>query len=285
MKRRGIVSLVVIYITLVGLQACATLKMTYNWADYLVFWRIDSYFDVSGVQEEFLEAKLDKLHQWHRREELSRYVAFLEETQTRIQDGIDGDDLDWFNQRIRDLNANIARFVADDTVEFLSSLSNDQIAYLEKTLSEENEERLEEIQRTETEKIEELYEKVIETVEDWIGDLSEDQKKAIADKIAVDKHAETIWFNHRFTSQKRFIHLLKKEKSAESLRQPILEWYLNPERFYSKEYTAVVKERRIRNNAFIVFVDRMATKQQREYAIEQINQYKNQLLELYNEKS
>ncbi|MBL6964883.1 MAG: hypothetical protein ISR55_13760 [Bacteroidetes bacterium] len=284
MKNRKILMLICFSMLLLGIPACTSIKMTYNWADDLIYWRIDGYFDVSSSQKEFLERKLDNLHKWHRQVEIPKYIAFLEEIKTRLQNGIDMDDMVWYGRELKQFNKNLATFIAQDTAEFLASLSLEQIEYLKNKLDEDNEERMEKIKQIEEEAKAEATEKAIKSATDWWGDLSEDQKKVIEDSIVVDKKGQMVSYNHRIKSQQKFINLLKEKIPVDNLREQLLDWYLNPAQFYTREYLNIVIKRRNRKSNFMK-IDSLATQEQREHIIDKIDSYKTQLQELYTKNS
>ncbi|MBT4638860.1 MAG: hypothetical protein HN945_16160 [Deltaproteobacteria bacterium] len=285
MKNRKILMLIGVSMLLLGMQACTSIKMTYNWADYLIYWRLDSHFDISSSQKEILEKKLDNLHTWHRQVELPKYIVFLDEIKIRLQNGIDKDDMAWYGRELKQFNINLANFIAQDTAEFLTSLSSEQIAYLENKLNENNEERMEKIEQTKEEAKAEAIEKGIESATEWWGDLSEDQKKVIEAGIVIDKKSQMVAYNHRKKSQQKFINLLKEKIPIADLREQLLDWYLNPGQFYTQEYRSIAVKRRNRNNDNLVKIDSLATQKQRAHLIDKIDSYKKQLQELINEKT
>ena len=59
------------------LAGCSTTKLVYDYGDKYLLWQLDSYFDLSNKQEEWLEERI-KLHmEWHRSQELLSYKIFL----------------------------------------------------------------------------------------------------------------------------------------------------------------------------------------------------------------
>lgn len=74
MQRLLVAHLLIVAILLVG----CTASFTYNRLNWLIPWYVDGYVDLTREQREVLEGKLDPLLQWHRREELVRYVAILD---------------------------------------------------------------------------------------------------------------------------------------------------------------------------------------------------------------
>lgn len=60
-----------------ALAGCSAVKLAYNQADTLLFWRLDSYVDVSSEQAPRVRASLAEYHHWHRRTQLPVYADLL----------------------------------------------------------------------------------------------------------------------------------------------------------------------------------------------------------------
>ncbi len=268
---------------LVALQSCISLKTWYNMSDYYIDYQLDRYFNVTSTQEDFLDIGIDKLLTWHRREELPKYMVFLEGVKKRVKVGLTVEDLQWFNEEIKRFNANFACFLADDTAEFLSLLSEEQIQHLEEELVAYNEELLEKIEQPESEIREESIKKTIESIEQWLGDLSAMQKKKIEDLYVVSRGRTVAYYKQRLASQKRFVAVLRVGKSTSELRETVLELYLNPQKYYSKEYKKLAEARRVRNDQLILAIDKMATEEQREHMIALLDNYIREIADLHKE--
>lgn len=62
------------------LQACSAIKLGYQQLPTLSYWWLDSTVSFSGNQTPAAKEAIDKLYQWHRREELPAYAALLQRT-------------------------------------------------------------------------------------------------------------------------------------------------------------------------------------------------------------
>ena len=70
-------TILVLFSLLGALTACSRLSLTYNFADWIVYWKIDKYFDVSSQQKPLLNSRLAHFHSWHRQKEIPHYVRFF----------------------------------------------------------------------------------------------------------------------------------------------------------------------------------------------------------------
>ena len=59
------------------LQGCSAVKLAYNQAPQLVYWRLNNYFNLTEAQADRLRSELGDLHQWHRDQMLPQHAALL----------------------------------------------------------------------------------------------------------------------------------------------------------------------------------------------------------------
>ena len=74
--------LLLVFVT--ALTACSLVRVAYEQAPNLVFWRIDSYVDVDGEQSPRLRDAIERWFAWHRRSELPVYAALLWRAQREV---------------------------------------------------------------------------------------------------------------------------------------------------------------------------------------------------------
>jgi hypothetical protein len=90
----------------VGLFAgCSATRLAYNNAPDLVYWWSDGFFDWNQPQSTLLRNDLDKLQQWHRRQELPGYATTLNALQAAVLKEIQADQVcaltDYLQQRLQ----------------------------------------------------------------------------------------------------------------------------------------------------------------------------------------
>ncbi|MDN3920159.1 DUF6279 family lipoprotein [Roseateles violae] len=76
---------VLILLAALLLQACSAVRLAYNNADSLLYWRLDNYLDFSSEQAPRVRAELRQYQQWHRREQLPRYAETLRRIAPQLQ--------------------------------------------------------------------------------------------------------------------------------------------------------------------------------------------------------
>ncbi len=71
------------------LQACSTVKITYNQAHELAYWYLDGYVDFNASQSLLLKEELAKLQTWHRQTQLPGYIETLQKLKQKMPGEID----------------------------------------------------------------------------------------------------------------------------------------------------------------------------------------------------
>lgn len=263
--KKGVILVVGIFL----LSGC-TLKLMYEYADWVLPWVIDDYFDLTAEQDEFLDQKIKQQLAWHKMSELPMYAQFLKEIKQKGEDGLIATELDWVYGRVDHLRKNIVRQLSSDTADFLANLTKQQIQYLEVQLLEYNESAQERLAMPVEERKQERAERTLEFLEEWVGTLSEEQKTQITQwSLALpDSLERRIQF--RKQRQQEFVALLKNNHTAQTIEAHLLQWYLDIEAGYPPEYRKFLESRRLVVSEMILKIDQLLTPEQRQHAIGKI---------------
>ena len=109
---------------LVALVAgCSALRLSYSQADTLLAWRANEYFDLNPLQRDDLNERLERLHAWHRYEQLPDYAAFTSAAIARARHGLKHDDLVWFIEGLKARYRVIINHGSTDAAEMLATLA------------------------------------------------------------------------------------------------------------------------------------------------------------------
>ncbi|MET0517976.1 MAG: DUF6279 family lipoprotein [Burkholderiaceae bacterium] len=85
------------------LAGCSALKLSYNNADTLLYWRLDSYVDLSREQAPRVRESLRQYQRWHRQTQLPLYADLLQRIRPQLAGPVSTEQAcAWFEQ-IRDL--------------------------------------------------------------------------------------------------------------------------------------------------------------------------------------
>ena len=254
------------------LAGCSTTKLVYDYGDKYLLWQLDSYFDLSNKQEEWLEERI-KLHlEWHRSQELRSYKKFLIDIQNRAKNGLTMEELDEGFSRYEAKQQRLFERLIPDEALFLKSLSSEQINNMESKMLEENEEMIENNENM-SELIQERRENFLEQMEEWFGEFSPEQMIQI-------NEWQVNWFvestspfeermKYRIKSQTQILALLRSFPDGQELEKWMRKW----SKSWGRDKNSDRKARILRNKNRILQVDKFINPEQREHAIRELDNW------------
>ena len=116
------------------IAGCSAAKLFYGYGDLIASWQLDSYFDLTKEQDDWVEDRMRMHLEWHRNEELPRYRRFLLDIQKSAKDGLTMSELDEGYSRFGTKVGRIFERLIPDASLFLSEISPEQINNLELSL-------------------------------------------------------------------------------------------------------------------------------------------------------
>jgi len=254
------------------LAGCSTTKLVYDYGDKYLLWQLDSYFDLSNKQEDWLEERI-KLHlEWHRSQELRSYKKFLIDIQNKAKNGLTMEELDEGFSRYEAKQQRLFERLIPDTALFLKSLSSEQINNLESKMLEENEEMTEKNENR-SELIQERRENFLEQMEEWFGEFSPEQMIQI-------NEWQVNWFvestspfeermKYRIKSQTQILALLRSFPDGQELEK----WMRNWSKSWGRDKNSDRKARILRNKNRILQVDKFINPEQRQHALRELDDW------------
>lgn len=254
-------------------SSCISVSTWYNWADTYLANEIDNLFDLTSEQDDFIDSRLDVFHEWHRKHELPRYITFLEDIERRTRNPLTPADLEWFRNTFEEFYHKMVEALVDDGVVFFMTLDRKQIDHLEQRLDELNREWLEEQDYSDDSFEEDAIEERLSRYEEWLGDLTESQKAFLTESMTDLRDRSKLYYEHRLRSQRRFLEILKKRSSADEMKRKLLQWQMQPESYETEEYLQQSKTWQSQTEKTILFLDKAATREQREHFNMKIDDY------------
>ena len=230
--------LVVVFI--IFLTSCSS-KLAYNNLDWWVYWYMDDYIELKDEQEEKFDAHLQNWLSWHKKSELTRYKAQLEDIRKQIQN-------DTLNSSIVYNNLELARShwervrdeVSPELAAIAKTLDDEQVvtlfAALEKDNKEEEEERQEALEKSEAQRLKDRIERIQETISERIGDLSKEQKQIVSTYAQQFISTGDAWIKYRRNIQNAARKLFVSRKQNERFEQELVSLMQNPDNYKSDVY-------------------------------------------------
>lgn len=162
---------------LLMLSGCA-MRLLYPRLPFLVNWRFDHYVKLTDDQDKWLDTRLHQLLDWHRLNELPRYVEFLQRLRSDVvAHQLTTDKLLAYRQEGKAFVTALERHVLPDLVEFIPQLSDGQsqrlMTHLRKDLADYQDDVAD---KDSAERADDRYNEWRDFLEDYTGRLSSEQR-------------------------------------------------------------------------------------------------------------
>ena len=258
----------ILLIGLLLLSGCSS-KFAYNNLDWLVYWYVDDYIELTDDQEDAFDVKVARWLKWHRGEELQQYALHLEQikllaatpdlTPQQIVDEFAQGRAHW--ERLRsELSPGLAQMA--------TSLSDDQVIYffaqLEKENKEEEEERLEELEeKSEQEILDDRVERVTEQVEEFVGKTTSAQRQLFREYAPQFQSTYDYWLSYRRDVQQRARELFATRETNPNFVEELTALINNPDVYRSEEHNRLADENSLLYATMLVELQSMLTAKQK----------------------
>ena len=166
----------ILLFSLIFLVGCSSTTFIYNRIDFLLPWYLESYVDLNQEQRQKLNELLEPFFEWHREEELPKYVKIIEDFESILDEKIDLASIEAITHEVEQswfrLEDNMIAWVIPMTRE----LSNEQIAeFLQtmqsKTAQNENKYLSRNLQTYQNDN----YKRIRKNLRRFIGGMNKDQ--------------------------------------------------------------------------------------------------------------
>jgi len=268
-------------VVLVLTSGCAMVQMGYGHLDTLAAWKADEYFDLDPQQKQEFRVRFERLHEWHRREQLPEYVAFLTETKMRLSKPPTREDIVWMTDGLKTRYRVMVRRAAPDAAALLATLRSDQIVVAQKQWDDDNrrfirEYRLkagaEDLRRARAER-------AIDEIRKWAGQLTTEQERAITAMSDRMPAISELRLEDRIRRQREFRQLLDSRTSGDfqaRLTRYLLDW----ESGRTTEYDRVLTEWWEMRQDYFIALYKLLTPEQRAAVLRRLQNYIDDLAKL-----
>ncbi|MEX2492379.1 MAG: DUF6279 family lipoprotein [Nitrospirales bacterium] len=245
------------------LVSCSAIQITYSTADWILLWKLDSYFDLSASQEEYLDREIKNFHVWHRRHQLPEYSQFLVQIDQFWENGLSQAELETIFTSVDHFRILLAQQASPPGAIFLSTLTPAQIQHFQEVLDREHRQRVAKIGKNSDEHLTRRMDSALAALTTWLGDMSVDQEASIQQWIAEFPDTADVWLAHRKNRQSRLIELLLRSPDALSLKQGLSDWLADSKAGGTPEYLLASREWREGVQAIVLKIDQILTPKQR----------------------
>jgi hypothetical protein len=265
------------------LAGCNLLSVGYGHLDTYAAWQAAEYFDLDTHQRQEFKARFDRLHEWHRTEQLPDYAKFLAASGARVRSGVTSEDGEWIARGIEDRYRALMKRSADDAAAILMTLTPANMEALQRRWAKDNARyaREHKVNGSPAEQQQARTERELKRIREWAGELTAGQEKKIAALAADLPLAPKLRYEDRLRRQREFVQLMAsrgtdQRQFAERLRRFLAGW----EEGRSPEFARFAAEWRRRQVEFYVEVARLLTPQQRAVLVNRVERYASDFTQL-----
>lgn len=200
------------FILLLCLVAGCGPTFTYNHLDRLIPWYVDGYVDLSHDQRSVLRGQLEPLLQWHREEELLRYVGILDRIGNDLARSVSAADVQaWIDEVVAAAERTEQSMLAL-ALDFGATMSDAQMTEFTLSLWERQREYEEEfLGRSDEQYREDSYEALSSLLQRFAGRLQPAQERRLRDAVAGLVRFDSAWLEDRARWLRQLEPLLERE--------------------------------------------------------------------------
>jgi hypothetical protein len=193
------------------LCACSSLKLAYNNLPTVTWWWLDGYVDLDANQSPRVREALAQLLDWHRRNELPRFISMLQEAQSLAPDTITPEQVCAFSDEIRDRLLAFAVRAEAPGAELVLSLDDAQLQHLQRKYAKVNESyRKDWLALDPGQRQDKRFDQLLDRYEDFYGPLDNPQRELLRQLVA-----QSVFSAERIDAQRR----LRQQEALSVLRR------------------------------------------------------------------
>jgi len=267
------------------LPACSAIKLGYQQLPTLSYWWLDSTVSFSGNQTPVAKEAIDKLYQWHRREELPSYAALLQRTAELSAGPVQPEQLCRVIDEVQARLETLMRQTVAQAAPVAMALGPRQLSHLARQWERQNEEWEKEWLQGDTEaRMERRLDKALSRYNSFYGELNTAQINLIKTQLAQSPWTAEWGRRDRHRRQQDLLSTLQRitqsnltQAQAEAQLWGVWQRWLQPPDAGQRAVVQSLSQRACENLAQL---HNTATAEQRVRASRRLRAYERDLLDL-----
>lgn len=275
MKKVGWVKSFGLFVSLLIVTGCTT-KFLYSNLDWFIVDYIDDYVTLEDGQEEILTERILVLGDWHKSNELPRYLQQLTDIRNMDPKTVDAEYVSLQMEQVRQHTKRLVAQITPDLYALTQQMTDKQVKELLENLEQKDEKFIKKYQGLQDEEVRLIYQQRIEeNLERWFGPLTE-QQETLASRWANEMDVTVFdWQAHRQQMQ-HFMRQLLNRRSDLGYFQPEFQRLLNDsESFYSDKLKLKIANNRLVAEKYIALALNCVTEKQHQHLIEEIDGWRD----------
>ncbi|HEU5406576.1 MAG TPA: DUF6279 family lipoprotein [Nitrospira sp.] len=269
--------LIVLLVTLAG----CSLATSYRYADRIILWKLDQYFDLNSAQRHDLAQRLTPILDKHRHEALPQYETFLQEIRQRVDRGLTGPDVDWAYATYDRLRTDLFERVVADSGSFLASVDARQVRTFESALQKDNAKATRLVQTPAPERLTKRVQTTLDLVKDWLGPLTKEQQAQIREWSLMLPDVEPMWVAYQQQRRQELVTLLNQPRTPEQIARELRSMFVYHDQTAPQSYQNAVRHMRENAKIMALAIDQRMTPDQRRHAVAKLQRLIDQVHDLH----
>ena len=265
------------------LLAGCSLTLAYRYADWIILWEVDHYFDLTSDQRHDLTLRLTPLLAQHRHEAIPQYEAFLVQIRQRLERGLTSQDIDWAYATFDRLRADLFDRLVPDGGVFLASVDARQVRTFEDALQKDNDKAARLVQAPAPERLKKRAHATIDWLEDWLGPLAKDQEAQIREWSLALPDTPQVWVAYRQQRQQELLALLHQPRTPQRVAGELRTILVDQDQHAPQAYQDAVRQMRAAVKTMALAIDQRLTADQRHHAVTKLQRLIDQVHDLQAE--
>lgn len=267
-------------VIMVALTSCSFTTTAYRYADRIVVWKLDHYFDLNRDQRHDLGQRLIPLLVRHRHEALPQYETFLREIRPRVEKGLTGSDVDWVYATYDRLRTDLFERIVADSGAFLASVEARQVRTFESALQKDNAKAVRLVQTPASERLKERAQSTLDLVKDWLGRLTKEQQAQIREWSLSLPDVEPMWVAYQQQRRQELVTLLNQPRTSEEIARELRSMFVYHDQTAPPAYQNAVRHMRENAKVMALAIDQRMTPDQRRHAVAKLQRLIDQIHDL-----
>jgi len=271
------------------LAGCVSMRIAYNHAPDLAYWKLDSYADFNGEQKPRVKQAITQWMHWHRTTQLPDYVALMALHRQELQGPVTPAAVCALFDRGRERVQRAWTQVLPSVVDIALTLQPAQLDHIERKMVKADEDVRKDFVQESTEARHRAYVKrAITSAERLYGDLGPAQRSVIESGVAQSPRDAEMWFAERQQRQRDALTTTRRLIGERATHEQALAAYKQLVADYrrSPDSEVATQEQRVQqyNCGFWAAVHNSTTPQQRRHASERIERWATDFQLLIDER-
>lgn len=246
-----------------------TVRMSYPFLDWVMYWSLDDYFDFDRDQRKMVKTAIGEFHHWHRYQELPQVAADFEALASELafpaaEQAVTAERVSFYGDKLLEGWRRLMLQLVDPTVELLASLSDEQAEELFAKLVDDEEDTADDYARESLEeRIEIRAEYMQNAAKKIVGKLTEEQLALIqawAPKLA---ESTELSIDHSQRWRERLKATLQDREDKALMKETITQLFAYPDQYWSDDYRAAIEQNRSTTDQLIADLLNSMTDKQR----------------------